>query len=109
MMTDFTSDMLREVLNYGFDRGVGAELTYKLKPYTPSVSNPETRWIAVNMNWHKPKQLPYQAAHEIMHVLHQDPACLYFYSASKNSICLLYTSDACRRRLRCRSRWSPYH
>ena len=23
--------------------------------------------------------------------------------------CLLYTSDACRRRLRCRSRWSPYH
>lgn len=86
MMTDFTSDMLREVLNYGFDRGVGAELTYKLKPYTPSVSNPETRWIAVNMNWHRPKQLPYQAAHEIMHVLHQDPACLYFYSASKNSI-----------------------
>ena len=50
MMTDFTSDMLREVLNYGFDRGVGAELTYQLKPYTPSVSNPETRWIAVNMN-----------------------------------------------------------
>ena len=25
------------------------------------------------------------------------------------NICLLYTSDACRRRLRCRSRWSPYH
>ena len=25
------------------------------------------------------------------------------------SICLLYTSDAARRRLRCRSRWSPYH
>ena len=23
--------------------------------------------------------------------------------------CLLYTSDAARRRLRCRSRWSPYH
>ena len=23
--------------------------------------------------------------------------------------CLLYTSDRCRRRLRCRSRWSPYH
>ena len=23
--------------------------------------------------------------------------------------CLLYTSDACRRLLTCRSRWSPYH
>ena len=23
--------------------------------------------------------------------------------------CLLYTSGRCRRRLRCRSRWSPYH
>ena len=24
-------------------------------------------------------------------------------------ICLLYTSDACRRSYACRSRWSPYH
>ena len=24
-------------------------------------------------------------------------------------ICLLYTSDRCRRIRRCRSRWSPYH
>ena len=23
--------------------------------------------------------------------------------------CLLYTSDACRRGILCRSRWSPYH
>ena len=32
---------------------------------------------------------------------------------SWSNTCLLYTSDAadegCRRRLRCRSRWSPYH
>ena len=25
------------------------------------------------------------------------------------SICLLYTSDRCRRYAVCRSRWSPYH
>ena len=33
------------------------------------------------------------------------------YDVSLYSVdsCLLYTSDACRRRLRCRSRWSPYH
>ena len=29
-------------------------------------------------------------------------------SESKTT-CLLYTSDACRRIRRCRSRWSPYH
>ena len=28
---------------------------------------------------------------------------------NKMSNCLLYTSGRCRRRLRCRSRWSPYH
>ena len=25
------------------------------------------------------------------------------------NICLLYTSERCRRRRECRSRWSPYH
>ena len=29
--------------------------------------------------------------------------------SSQERTCLLYTSDAARRRLRCRSRWSPYH
>ena len=29
--------------------------------------------------------------------------------AGKYMTCLLYTSDACRRLLTCRSRWSPYH
>ena len=28
---------------------------------------------------------------------------------AKKWVCLLYTSDAAERRLRCRSRWSPYH
>ena len=30
-------------------------------------------------------------------------------STGKVMHCLLYTSDACRRIERCRSRWSPYH
>ena len=28
---------------------------------------------------------------------------------NEGKICLLYTSDRCRRLLTCRSRWSPYH
>ena len=37
--------------------------------------------------------------------------CCGFFDRSFVSVegCLLYTSGRCRRRLRCRSRWSPYH
>ena len=31
------------------------------------------------------------------------------FPAKLEGPCLLYTSDACRRLLTCRSRWSPYH
>ena len=29
--------------------------------------------------------------------------------SNADGVCLLYTSDRCRRIERCRSRWSPYH
>lgn len=85
-LSEFTNDMLQRVLQYGFDHGVGFELTDHLDPYTPSASNPETGWIMINMNWHEPQQLPLHAAHEIEHVLHQDPKELYFFSNAKTRI-----------------------
>ena len=45
----------------------------------------------------------------LLKILEQLGASVRFLTPSDVEICLLYTSDAGRRRLRCRSRWSPYH
>ncbi|MCZ2733612.1 ImmA/IrrE family metallo-endopeptidase [Lacticaseibacillus rhamnosus] len=86
MMTDFTEDIFKQIVDYGRSHDIGFELSDNLDPYTPSASNPETRWVAINMNWHDQKQLPFHAAHEIEHIIHQDPKELYFFSNAKTRI-----------------------
>lgn len=79
-------DYLGAVLNVALDHGIGIECTSELSPDTPSVASPETRCMIVNLNWHDPQQLPYQAAHEIAHILNQDAGALYLFSLSRISI-----------------------
>ena len=47
--------------------------------------------------------------HDLEDVLGEKVNGLFDVVSCQFAICLLYTSDRCRRRLRCRSRWSPYH
>lgn len=77
------NEYLKAVLNWGFEQGVGYQLCYRLSPVTPSGSNPKSKTVVINMNWHDPAQLPYQAAHEIGHVLNQDSGSLYMFTPSK--------------------------
>ncbi len=78
-------DYLTRVMNYGLDRGVGVQTTSELSPYTPCGSNPATHMIVINRNWHIHRQVPYQAAHEIAHVLHEDPGVVYFHVPTAKS------------------------
>jgi Zn-dependent peptidase ImmA (M78 family) len=41
--------------------------------------------IVINTNWHIHSQIPYQAAHEIAHVLHEDPGVVYFHVPTAKS------------------------
>lgn len=76
---------LRLVLNYAMDHQIGFQCTDVLSPITPCGSNPKRRMILINTNFHDKIQLPYQAAHEVGHVLNQDEGCLYMFSYSKAS------------------------
>lgn len=69
--------LMRYLMNYAFDHHIGIEFTYKLPPYAPSVSyNDPGKLIIMNANWLYPTQLPFQLAHEIGHVLHENE--IYF-------------------------------
>lgn len=70
-------DILTQVLNYGFDRGIGIYML-QLKPWTKPQANSEANAIVLNTNWHNKKELAFQAAHEIAHLLDGDRGVLYY-------------------------------
>ena len=73
------NDYVEKLLDYAIQCKIGYGLIY-LSPYTPSASNAKTRMIAINMNWHRKKELPFQIAHEIAHVLNGDDANILYFS-----------------------------
>ncbi len=56
-----------------FDYHIGVEFTNTLPPFAPSASyNTVGRLIIMNALWPYPTEIPFQLAHEIAHVLHED-------------------------------------
>lgn len=56
-----------------FDYHIGVEFTNILPPFAPSASyNKVGRLILMNARWSYPTEIPFQLAHEIAHVLHED-------------------------------------
>ena len=77
------NDFLIRVLNYGFVHGIAYEATTLLSPVTPCAANPYYKRIVINLRFHNQSQLPFQAAHEIQHVLNHDEGVLYFHPTTK--------------------------
>lgn len=56
-----------------FDYHIGVEFTNILPPFAPSASyNKVGRLILMNARWPYLTEIPFQLAHEIAHVLHED-------------------------------------
>ncbi|MFD1485331.1 ImmA/IrrE family metallo-endopeptidase [Lacticaseibacillus baoqingensis] len=90
-------EIFSRLLDYAaiYDIEVGFE--DRLSPNTPCTADSKTRRILINLNWHIPRQLPFQLAHEITHILNGDSNLLYFTpsktgiegDANSGAICLL--------------------
>ncbi|MCI1283645.1 MAG: ImmA/IrrE family metallo-endopeptidase [Lacticaseibacillus songhuajiangensis] len=72
------NDYLDQLLDMAAVYGIRVGILEPLSPITPCASNSATKRIVFNPNFHDPKQLPYQLAHEITHVLNGDSSVLYF-------------------------------
>lgn len=84
-MTDkLTKELLSDAFGYGFKVILEDKFS---SPYTPAAVNPFNKTIILNSNWHNKRQLPFQLAHEMGHLLNNDgqSSCLYF-SPSKYGI-----------------------
>lgn len=65
---------------------LGVEIGWlNLNEYTPPAASYKYMKIAMNRNWHKPKEIPFQLAHEISHIKNHDNCTLAFYHASYSS------------------------
>ena len=58
-----------QVIDYGRSLGIVCYDTDGLKPETPSNANPAINAIIINLNTPNKRHLPYEAAHEIEHVV----------------------------------------
>lgn len=66
-------DILNDLYQLAYDSGIGVILNRTLSSDTPSMADTETNQILINLNQPgKERQLPFQVAHEIQHVLHRD-------------------------------------
>lgn len=51
-------------------------------PYTPPGSSYKYRSVAMNYDWHRPREIIFQYAHELSHVIHGDKGDVVYYHAS---------------------------
>ncbi|MCH4165121.1 MAG: ImmA/IrrE family metallo-endopeptidase [Lentilactobacillus diolivorans] len=78
-------DVITYLLNLAFENKIAYELTTELNPYTPSLADSKSRKVIINLNWHNKKELPFQIAHEISHLLNGDAGVSYYSSFSNKS------------------------
>ena len=52
-----------------------------LSPITPPGSSYEYRSVVMNYDWHHPREIIFQFAHELAHVIHGDKGDIYYYHA----------------------------
>lgn len=80
--------LTKRLMNQAYDYGFNVIKTNDYESsHTPAAVNPFYKTIVLNSKWHEPKQLPFQLAHEMGHLLNKDgqSSCLYF-SPSKYGI-----------------------
>lgn len=67
-----------------FDYKIGVEFSNRLPPFAPPISyNHVGRLIIMNALWPYPAEIPFQLAHEIAHVLHEDQ---HYYNLNDKTV-----------------------
>lgn len=54
-------------------------------PYTPSGASYEDMCVVMNLDWHNQRELIFQYAHELSHIIRGDKSDLAFYNTSRNN------------------------
>lgn len=73
-------EILTDLMNFSLKNGIGFIATKDLGPFTPSAADTQERRVVLNLNWHIKKQIVFQMAHELAHIVNGDVSkqTLYF-------------------------------
>lgn len=82
-------DELSEVIEYLKSIADRFDIEYfwpsALSPSTPPAAKPSEKRIVMNPNWHNEREIPFQFAHEIAHILNDDDTnWVYYYQGVHN-------------------------
>ncbi|KRM98570.1 hypothetical protein FC24_GL001164 [Loigolactobacillus rennini DSM 20253] len=78
-------EIITYLLNLALANHINIEATRALSSETPSLVIADQHKIIINLNWHNQKELPFQIAHEISHLLNHDDGVLYYTAFSFKS------------------------
>lgn len=77
-----TEDMVWDLLHLAMDHNIDVQWAGVLSKYTPPACRIDTRIVCMNSNWHRPKEIPFQLAHELAHIIYGAPEDICFYNSS---------------------------
>lgn len=86
------NDLIKCMLNYALDAHIGFELV-NLEPDMQSFTIKNHSLIIINLNWHNKKEIPFQIAHEISHIINSDNIVLYKSKSCKYKLSYEHNAD----------------
>ena len=77
-----TEDMVWDLLHLAMDHDIDVQWAGVLSKYTPPACRIDTKIVCMDSNWHRPKEIPFQLAHELAHIICGAPEDICFYNSS---------------------------
>lgn len=74
--------VIDDLLELAKSRKIKVYWSEVLDQYTPPAVLPSSKNIVMNNNWHRKREITFQLAHEIAHILNNDPDNVAFYHAT---------------------------
>lgn len=75
-------EMLWDLLKVADSHDIKVHWADVLSVYTPPACRIDTRIICMNRNWHRKKEIPFQLAHELSHIIYGAPEDFCFYTST---------------------------
>jgi Zn-dependent peptidase ImmA (M78 family) len=75
--------ILSQLINYAEEHNISIQMQ-PLKPHTKPKCNTELSMIIINSTWWNPREIYFQIAHEMSHIINGDEG-VYYYSTDRSA------------------------
>ena len=75
------NDLVQWLMNWAFDHGISVTFNQYLPSSLPHCASAAKRKVLMNWKYGNPDEIPFALAHEIGHVVDDDPGIRYYKSA----------------------------